>query len=144
MTAQPAPAGAAQPNGDPTVMHVWLPAGHTLCELEEGDFLEDHLREMRTPDAAVCGPCLMLVSRIRRQACALLELAGGTVAPTRPSEAWRLVDKGGWSSRLDLKDFLRNPAEVDAGSRFDAVWYAMDRDSVLDTVLEMAAARDRR
>lgn len=143
MTPQPAPARLTDADGDPKVLHVWVTAGHTLCELETGDYITDRASELAAVDATACGPCLLIVSRVRREACALLELAGERVAPDLPSEAWRLLDKSGWGRRVDIKTFLRTTPELDARSRFDAVRYAVDPESVADLVLEMAAVRAR-
>lgn len=122
-------------------MHVWVAAGHTLCELETGDYLTDHLEEIAAVDAPVCGPCLMIVARLRRQACALLDLAGGEVAPERPSDSWRLLAKSGWGSRLDIAPFLKAHPDLDTESRNDSVRYEVDPASVRDLVREMLDAR---
>lgn len=129
------------PADDPAVLHVWVAAGHTLCELEAGDYLDEHLLELRTEGAAVCGPCLLIAGRLRRQACALLQLADEAVAPTLPSEAWRLLGKSGWGARLDIKTFLRATPDLDVQTRYDALRYAVDPDSVADLVSEMEHAR---
>lgn len=141
MSRQPAPASGALPAGDPVVMHVWVAAGHSLCELEHGDYLQDHLAELKAPDAPVCGPCLLILSRLRRQAAALLELAHGTVAPESPTQAWRLLAKSPWGKRLDIGTFLRGTPDLDERTRFDAISYAVEPDSVHDLAAEMRDAR---
>lgn len=136
------------PAGEPVVLHVWVAAGHTLCELETGDYIDEQLQELWTEGAAVCGPCLLIVGRLRRQACALLDLADDAVAPERPSEAWRLLGKSAWGSRLDIGTFLSSTPHLDERTQFDAVRYQVDPSSVAELVAEMqqalAAASDRR
>ena len=141
MAPVPAAARLAEAASDPTVLHVWLPAGHTLCELEEGDYLLNHVAELAAVEPAVCGPCLLIVSRVRRQASALLEVAAGRVAPEIPSEAWRLLRKSGWGSRLNIDAFIHATPDLDARTRFDAVRDAVDPESVSDLADEMLAAR---
>lgn len=137
----PAAARVTDAATNPTVLHVWLPAGHTLCELEEGDFATNHLGELTAVEPSVCGPCLLIVSRVRRQASALLDIAAGRVAPEIPTEAWRLLAKSGWGSRLNITGFIRATRDLDARTRFDAIRDAVDQASVDDLLDEMIVAR---
>lgn len=125
------------PADEPVVLHIWVAAGHSLCELETGDYTEEPRQELKSAGAAVCGPCLLIVGRLRRHACALLEFADGAIAPDRPSDAWRLLGKSGWGSRLDIKTFLRANPDVDTQTRYEAVRYAIDPESVTDLVSEL-------
>lgn len=120
MTA-PALARQSEPAGEPLVKHLWLPAGHTLCDLEEGVGPDEDVRELRAGFSAVCGPCMLLVIRLTRDAAAYLELTGGAVAPDRGTEAWRLLDKTPWARVLDIKTFLASTADVDEQVQWNVV-----------------------
>jgi hypothetical protein len=141
MTPTAARAPLADADEGSTVLHVWLPAGHTLCELEAGDYARERLAELEASHSAVCGPCLLIVSRVRREASALLEMADERVAPDLPSEAWRLLDKSNWGSKVDIKRFLRTTPDIDARTRLDAIRYEVDPESVASLVDEMSRAR---
>ena len=121
--------------------HLWVAAGHSLCELEEAVDGDEEVLEALDARAAVCGPCLLIVGRLRRQACAFLELSAGEVVPRSASESWRLLDRTPWSRRMDVEAFLRANPDVEERTRYEAIGYEVDPASVHDLVAEVVALR---
>lgn len=136
----PVPARSPEPATSGGVRHLWVAAGHSLCELETADG-DAEVLEALDARAAVCGPCLLIVGRLRRQACAFLELSAGEVVPRSPSESWRLLDKSPWARRMDVKAFLRANPDVDERTRYEAIGYEVDPSSVDELVAEVVALR---
>lgn len=142
MKPQPAIATGADPAAEISIRHLWVAAGHSLCELETGDG-DDELSEALDVHAAMCGPCLLVVGRLRRQACAFLDLSGGQAVPPSIREGWRLLKKTPWQSRLDLDTFLRDNPDLDQQSRYDAIRYEVDPGTVnalVDEIWDLRAA----
>ncbi len=117
----PALAAGAEPADEPSVKHLWLAAGHTLCELEKGQSAAEDLRELRAGSSPVCGPCLLIVLRLCRQAATFLERASDAVAPESATQAWRLLEKTPWGDLLSIESFLRATPDLDAHQEWTAV-----------------------
>lgn len=103
-------------------VHVWMPDGRSLCDRRarpaartDAEF-EEH--QKRAKNAPSCGPCLLLVTAIRRMAAATLQ-NHPDVWPPRPSEAWRSLKDTRWSNRYDV-DEIADRAGVDDTTRYDA------------------------
>ncbi|WP_188037078.1 hypothetical protein [Actinotalea sp. JY-7885] len=139
-------SGASSRSREAKAVHVWMPDRRSLCDrrastpgrLEEktDEEFDGWLAEQR--DAPVCGSCLLLVSRLRRQASAILQQAAGRVWPERPTQAWAQLRDTRWAGEVDLEVFLSRD-DLDQRIKFDAVNYEVDRGSVQSLVDE----RDR-
>ena len=139
----PALARQSETAGEPTVKHLWLPTGRTLCDLEGGDMPGEDVRELRAGFTAACGPCLLLVIRLSRDAAAYLELTDGAVAPDRGTEAWRLLAKTAWARVLDLETFLASTPDIDASVQWDVVANSSHPENIAERAAEMRRlARD--
>lgn len=125
----------------PGVIHVWLADDKTLCLLRSGDFRTE-LSELEQTPVTVCSTCLVLAGRIRRQACALLEVAEQRVFPERPTQAWEALRPTPWGKRVDLDTFLARPG-LDDQIKFGAIAHQIESQSVQDLVTEITAARAR-
>lgn len=125
----------------PGVIHIWLADDKTLCLLRSGDFRTE-LSELEQTPVAVCSTCLVLAGRIRRQACALLEVAEDQVFPERPTQAWEALRPTPWGKRVDLDTFLSHPG-LDEQIKFGAIAHQIDPQSVQDLVSEITTARAR-
>jgi hypothetical protein len=123
--------------------HIWLPDGRSLCDrralvpvnltaMNEDQF-EAFMAEQSSSPA--CGPCLLLAGRIRRQACAVLEGAGGVVHPALPTKSWEQLRGTRWATQLDLDAFLARE-DLDRQIRYEAVGLEVDRASVDDLLAE--------
>lgn len=100
--------------------------------------IADDLRELREGFAAVCGPCLLIVLRLNRQAAAYLELAADAVAPQSATQSWRILDKKSpWGRHLDIQALLRAIPDLDARQDWGVVRRAADQSSVTDLVAEI-------
>jgi len=93
----------------PAAHHLWI-HGRTLCGLKA---------EAAESSGTACSACLLLVSRIRREAAALLSIAGGAVEPPTPREAWASLRGTDWAESFDLDEFIARP-DLDETIRIDA------------------------
>ena len=133
---------------EPKTHHIWLPDGRSLCDrralppnspLTSAEERDAHLAEQQ--QAPACSSCLVLVGRLRREACAILEMTQGRVHPDDPREAWGQLHSTRWEWFVALDAFLER--DDLASIRFDAVKYAVDEESVNQLVAEYCARRDR-
>ena len=130
---------------EPKALHIWLPDRRSLCDRRAVstaniESMSDEQFEVYVAEqegAPVCGPCLLLAGRIRRQGSALLKKASGRVYPTKPSLAWAQLRDTRWATMVDLDQFLER-SDLDTGIRFDALNDEVDSDSVNELVEESA------
>lgn len=124
-----------------------MPDSRSLCDRRSrprwpNALSEEEISALLAEDEAApaCGSCLLLVSRIRREASALLKLHP-EVWPEEPYEAWRNLEGTRWALRLDLGAFAeRDRSEINAGTRYDAFTLQVDPKSVDDLITEHDAA----
>jgi hypothetical protein len=132
-------------DAEPITRHVWLPDGRSLCDR----FARPAEGPVPTPEefdaglasadaAAACGPCLLLVERLRVEAAAIIAHAPGTW-PEAPSAAWTLLAGTRWAERLDVVAF--SGAAGDDSVIFDAFEAPIDRAVVERLRVEWAAER---
>lgn len=118
-------------DAEPMTRHVWLPDGRSLCD-RHAIAADDHVPTPEEFDAEVaaaeaapaCGPCMLLVARIRIEASLILDDAPDAW-PATPSAAWRLLSATRWAQRIDVIQVSRT-ADVDESQRFDAFEPAVD------------------
>jgi hypothetical protein len=108
--------------------HLFLHGG-TLCGLKA---------EAVKSGGPACSACLLLVSRIRREAAAMLTIAGGAVEPPTPRAAWESLRSTDWAESFDLEGFLERP-NLDETIRINAFLLAVDPKSVEGLVAEWTA-----
>jgi hypothetical protein len=118
-------------------VHIWMLDGRSLCDRRahpSGHFPDEESREAAVAEAEaapVCGACLLLAGRVRRESAAIL-LHNPTVYPERASEAWESLRETRWNSYFHLDAFKDAADHVDEHTKYDAVTKAVDPATVVE------------
>jgi hypothetical protein len=118
-------------------MHVWLPHGRSLCDRRFRDPAPNTDDDLEL--VPVCGSCLVLANRLRRQAAVLLTTQP-SVSPSAPREAWAALRGTRWEQIIELDD--GDDAKPASHARFDAVAGALEQ-CIIRLLEECPEARAR-
>lgn len=120
-------------------MHIWMLDGRSLCDRRpypryqgKSDAELEVLRK-EAEAAQACGPCLLMVSRLRREAAAILEMTSA-VHPEKASDAWESMRETRWAGYFNLEGFSEHADKVNETTRYDQVNDEMSRGTVLENV----------